>query len=62
MSEPVHEVSVDRIFTLLGAKVAELSVVHELHAASQKRVAELETELEALKKKSADAAAASGAD
>lgn len=42
MSEPVHEVNVDRILALLGAKVVELNVVQELLNAANARVKELE--------------------
>ena len=42
MTEPTHEVNVDRIFALFGAKVVELNVVQELLAKANARVAELE--------------------
>ena len=42
MNEPTHDVSIDRIFAMLGAKVVELSVVQELLTKANARVAELE--------------------
>ena len=49
MSEPVHEVNVDRIFAILGAKVVELNVIQEALSAANKRADELQAEIEKLK-------------